>query len=471
MSKLLPFAIYILVALPLSSSKCHAVESSNLGNVIADVRRDIRTETDRLNEVRERIAEERIALARSVESLEDEVSRLRKRADALRELEGEHRSGFARLNEEISHLGDEIDFCSSISSEYRRDMGKRMSVAEERRLQGELTNIDRLLEAEETEDALRVAGPLLDFVARRTEENLGGSVFEGKCLDNSGVLHEGKFVQAGPITFFVSEKLDLAGIAGMKLGSTQPAIISEQDMDAIAKLAGGQEAAVPVDFTLGEAIKVAELKRGWIEHIRAGGIVMYPILALGVVCILIIIWKFVSLSRLKIAVEPSLSSILGLLNEGRLEQAEKEAISLGQPVGPVLVEGVHHHDASREDLEEIMHERILSQTPMLERYLPLLAVSAAAAPLLGLLGTVTGMIHTFNLVTVFGTGKAKLLSSGISEALITTEFGLIIAIPTMLIHAYLSRRVRRVIHTLEKTSISFINCLKIKPGNDSKAGG
>ena len=469
MRSMLLSATLVLFSIALPWLHSHAVESSGLEAVIADVRRDIQAETDRLNKVRERITQERITLAREVKSLQDEVSTLRNRADALHTLELEHQSGFVGLNEEISYLSKEIDFCSSILSEYRREMGKRMSVAEEQRLEIELSAMDKLLEVEETEEALRAIGPLLEFVAKRTEENLGGAVFNGKCLDDSGVLHQGKFVQAGPITFFVSQKLDFGGIAGMKLGSTQPAIVSEQRPETIDRVARGQEAAVPIDFTLGEAIKVAELKRGWLEHIQAGGIVMYPILALGLVCILIVIWKFVSLSRLRTAFDPGLSSILGLLRDEKVKQAEQQALALGQPVGPVLVEGVHHHHASREDLEEIMHERILSQTPMLEKYLPLLAVSAAAAPLLGLLGTVTGMIHTFNLVTVFGTGKAKLLSSGISEALITTEFGLIIAIPTLLIHAYLSRRVRRIIHTLEKTSISFINGLKIKPGNDSGA--
>ena len=81
-------------------------------------------------------------------------------------------------------------------------------------------------------------------------------------------------------------------------------------------------------------------------------------------------------------------------------------------------------------------------------------------PLLGLLGTVTGMIHTFRLVTVFGTGDARLLSGGISEALVTTEFGLMIAIPVLLVHAYLARRVRTIIGRLENRAIEFVGELK-----------
>jgi biopolymer transport protein ExbB len=108
-----------------------------------------------------------------------------------------------------------------------------------------------------------------------------------------------------------------------------------------------------------------------------------------------------------------------------------------------------------------MYEQILSQVPLLERFLSPLAVCASVAPLLGLLGTVTGMIHTFNLITVFGTGDAKLLSGGISEALITTEVGLMIAVPALLIHAYLSRRVRRAVALTQQTAIMFVNATKL----------
>ena len=106
-----------------------------------------------------------------------------------------------------------------------------------------------------------------------------------------------------------------------------------------------------------------------------------------------------------------------------------------------------------------MHERALAVLPLLDRHLGLLAVLGGVAPLLGLLGTVTGMIHTFQLVTVFGSGDAKLLSGGISEALVTTEAGLIIAVPVLLVHAFLSRRVRTLVAALEQTVVGFVNRL------------
>ena len=106
-----------------------------------------------------------------------------------------------------------------------------------------------------------------------------------------------------------------------------------------------------------------------------------------------------------------------------------------------------------------MYEKMLVAKPELEKLLPFLALSAAAAPLLGLLGTVTGMINTFNAITVLGAGDPKTLAGGISEALITTEFGLIVAIPSLLLHAILSRKVKGIIGSMEQTATGFINGL------------
>jgi biopolymer transport protein ExbB len=108
---------------------------------------------------------------------------------------------------------------------------------------------------------------------------------------------------------------------------------------------------------------------------------------------------------------------------------------------------------------------MLAAKPGLESLLPFIALTAAAAPLLGLLGTVTGMISTFNMISLFGTGDPKTLSGGISEALITTEFGLYVAIPAVLAHAFLSRKAKGVLGSMEQTAVGFINGVPDKVGS------
>jgi hypothetical protein len=133
------------------------------------------------------------------------------------------------------------------------------------------------------------------------------------------------------------------------------------------------------------------------------------------------------------------------------------------PVGAMLAIGVEHRREPRELIEEVMYEQVLSTRLKLQSLLPFVAIAASSAPLLGLLGTVTGIINTFKLITVFGSGDVKTLSAGISEALITTEFGLIVAIPSLLMYAFLSRKARGVVGEMEKAAVALANQIGKSP--------
>jgi biopolymer transport protein ExbB len=129
----------------------------------------------------------------------------------------------------------------------------------------------------------------------------------------------------------------------------------------------------------------------------------------------------------------------------------------------MLQTGIEHMGEPHELVEEVMYEQVLATRLKLQRMLPFVAITASSAPLLGLLGTVTGIMNTFTLMTVFGTGDIKTLSSGISEALITTEYGLYVAIPSLLLHAYLSRKTKGVIDQMEKAAIALVNQMAKTP--------
>jgi len=118
----------------------------------------------------------------------------------------------------------------------------------------------------------------------------------------------------------------------------------------------------------------------------------------------------------------------------------------------------------------VLQESILHELPRVERGLSVLAVLGAIAPLLGLLGTVSGMIDTFRVITLFGTGDPKMMSGGISEALITTELGLAVAIPIMLFHTFLSRRVEHIVGEMEEKAVFLTNSIQ-KQAADSGPGG
>ncbi|MEC7487640.1 MAG: MotA/TolQ/ExbB proton channel family protein, partial [Verrucomicrobiota bacterium] len=175
------------------------------------------------------------------------------------------------------------------------------------------------------------------------------------------------------------------------------------------------------------------------------------------VCLLVGVFKLQEITKFKAADPDEVLSVLRPIENNDVEAAKSAALAVSGAGSELLQAGLDNIDEKRGTLEEILYEKILSIRPKLERLLPFMALTAASAPLLGLLGTVTGMIKTFNLITIFGTGDAKSLSSGISEALVTTELGLIVAIPSLIMHGLLSRMARQKIGDMEQAAVSFTN--------------
>ncbi|NOZ85205.1 MAG: hypothetical protein GXP49_02870 [Deltaproteobacteria bacterium] len=189
----------------------------------------------------------------------------------------------------------------------------------------------------------------------------------------------------------------------------------------------------------------------------AGGFVMWPILALAVLAVLILFERIFILRKAHTNSNRLMKEVGKEIAKGDWGKAAEDCHKRPGAVARVLETILRHRELPRSQLEELVNESILAERPTLERFLPALNVIAAVAPLLGLLGTVTGMIGTFLVITEHGTGDPRLLSGGISEALLTTEFGLIVAIPTLLVHALLSSRVDHVLSDMEINALKLLN--------------
>jgi biopolymer transport protein ExbB len=146
-----------------------------------------------------------------------------------------------------------------------------------------------------------------------------------------------------------------------------------------------------------------------------------------------------------------------LVSEGKLEAALEASRQLKGATYRVLAAAVRNLERDRAHIEDIISEQILHESTYLNRFGSLIMVIAAVAPLLGLLGTVTGMISTFDIITEFGTGDPKLLSGGISIALVTTEIGLAVAIPALIFGNLLSGWAESIKDEMEKTALHVIN--------------
>lgn len=180
---------------------------------------------------------------------------------------------------------------------------------------------------------------------------------------------------------------------------------------------------------------------GIVEKWHEGQLVGYIISAIGVVAVLLALWRFMVLSGVSARVNAQLKS-----NEARTNN----------PLGRVLKVSEENPGMDAESLELKLHEAVLKERPAIESGLNLLKIIAMVAPLLGLLGTVIGMIITFQQITIFGAGDPKNMASGISQALVTTVLGLCVAIPTVLLHTFVNGRAQRILHILEEQSAGIV---------------
>ncbi|MCK5834952.1 MAG: MotA/TolQ/ExbB proton channel family protein, partial [Lentisphaeria bacterium] len=259
---------------------------------------------------------------------------------------------------------------------------------------------------------------------------------------------QGKLTQYGPIAYFESTDQGIQGIA-----------IEQNDIFLLKEVKYGPR-LFPVYFSKKEALMDTE--SSFVEHLKKGKVAIIPMIILAIVCLFVAIFRSLALVGIvKKQYEVEVKEIAHVCSDDK-GKALGLAQQLPRPLNTIMVEAVKHHHISKEHLEEVLYERVTLEIPTLDKWLTVLAVGASAAPLLGLLGTVTGMIHTFALITQHGSGDAALLSSGISEALITTEVGLVIAIPALIIHAWLSNKVSRSIALTQKGALIFVNALKVK---------
>jgi biopolymer transport protein ExbB len=195
------------------------------------------------------------------------------------------------------------------------------------------------------------------------------------------------------------------------------------------------------------------------EYMRKGGPVMIPLALILLWGVVLIIWKLILFGR-KMTVNTSLShTVMDYLSKNEPAKAHEYASKHRGVVAKIVQTCLEHSKWNRQSAEKAVREILVEEVPLLNKHLTTIAVIAGAAPLLGLLGTVSGMISLFEVITNYGTGDPKLMAGGISEALVTTEAGLIVAIPILLTHNFLRNRSVDIQAQMEKHAIHILNRL------------
>jgi len=282
----------------------------------------------------------------------------------------------------------------------------------------------------------------------------------GRFFLADGTEVDGTIVHVGNIAAY--------GVSAQGGGALAPAgdnrfkVWSASSQDTAAALAAGDAPATLDIFLFESSQNAIEEKAGktLLGVINSGGTIAWIIVALGALAALLIILRIIFLRAASASTDRVAREVGPLVKAGKRKEALKACKQLKGSTARVVASAVRNLERDRAHIEDIVSEQILHESAHLNRFGAFIIVIAAVAPLLGLLGTVTGMISTFDIITEFGTGDPKLLSSGISIALVTTEVGLAVAIPALIFGNLLSGWAESIKDAMEKAALHVMNQYK-----------
>ena len=267
--------------------------------------------------------------------------------------------------------------------------------------------------------------------------------FATTVVDQTGLEQQGYVIRVGAFNLVSDGKYLRHNHSTSKVAELvrQPSSRFTETTRDLASANPGALVPFGIDPTRGTLLEALIKEPNLRERVESGGIVGYIIIAVGILALLLALERIITLSLTRSKIK---------------SQMKSSEVKNNNPLGRVLAVHKENRAVDPDTLELKLAEAIIRERPRLERFIPLLKIIAVAAPLMGLLGTVIGMILTFQAITLFGTGDPKLMAGGISQALVTTVLGLLVAIPTVFMHSIASTMAKGVVHTLEEQSAGLI---------------
>lgn len=428
---------------------------------------DLADSNKRYSEQASFIQTQKLKISRKLLKLESENQNLRDQSGfALRQRDSQTMS-IEKLEYEVENLEQVVSYIENLLRDYASSFNKELPVGERKRFEAQLKPLLSFQPSGNWSDKienLESGFMFLESSVRRSFELLGGYQYEGEAILENGLLSLGRFSQIGPFSSFTATKTQDAGIIDLSDYQRARLIMPDNWMKVseLSELDSKQKGWLYLDPTLFDAVEISKIKRNWLDEVRKGGIWIYPILFFASVSFLVALFKSVQVYSVRRPQTQEIENIILHLRKQKEEgQTATYKLHCPGPIGDSLRVLLENATENKELLEEMLYERILEAQSNLEKYLPLIAITMATAPLLGLLGTVTGMIETFRQIMLFGSSDMGNLAGGISEALVTTKYGLISAIPALIIHSLLSRKIQGILSEMEKTGSAILNSVQI----------
>ncbi|WP_425356788.1 MotA/TolQ/ExbB proton channel family protein [Vreelandella neptunia] len=371
------------------------------------------------------------ALASALEQARAENEEAQQQSQALQAQQEEQTNQASELSERQAEQGEALS--SLLANLTRHSSEVRNALGEESLLTLEEVSLPPRLDEVEVLERSQLE-VVVDRLATLTARTGRAERLTLPVADANGEVSPREIVRLGDFAAFTESELLQRGE-----GENSLAVLPRTPAEISASLAAyyqGESSVFAVDPTQGSVLEALAQQPSLWERFQQGGYVGYVVVALGILGMIIGLGQYLYLVLVSLRVKRQRNAL--------------DHLQANNPLGRVLLrfEGMDKHQTP-EALEARLDEAVLAELPKLERSQPMVKLLAAIAPLLGLLGTVTGMIVTFQAITVFGTGDPQLMAGGISQALVTTVLGLITAVPLLFVQTALAGRSRYLTHVIE----------------------
>lgn len=423
-----------------SSSKAKA---ESLDQLLSMVRDGYRGEREAINKREAEFKRSKEKQAMMLREAETELARLKQSSEVLEQRFQANETKLTELEEtlrtRLGNMAELFGVVRQVAGDTRAQVSNSIISAEK---PNRSAPIEKLAQTESLPSLPELEYLWYVLLEEMTES---GKVvrFDAPVVSAAGEEHTQKVIRAGTFTAISQGKYlqwspEVAKLT--ELGR-QPAEAYLATVSSFEKQTGDELGALAIDPSRGAILALLVDTPDFDERVKQGGIVGYITMTLGALALLLGILRFLQLFITSVKIR------------GQLGAATPR---LSNPLGRILSIHSTSPDMDVETLERKLDEAIIRESARLERALWLIKIVAVSAPLLGLLGTVTGMIRTFQAITLFGTGDPRLMAGGISEALVTTMIGLFVAIPLVLLHAGLSSMSKRMTGILEEQSAGIV---------------
>jgi len=403
--------------------------------------------------------------------LEAQKRALKKR---LKILENDRKQAVEEAERKRDHLQGELTALRQTRDDLKRQLrkldersksnGQGPEILERTFKQASSTLADYPMEFQPPEEPGQYKGALPTLFVRGTdaiERSRSIRVGSGEFFLPDGTKTDGEIVRIGHVAAYgLSE--DHAG-ALAPAGKGRLKLWDEPTADTARAVADGESPGTLETFLFESLDEEVDQKaeETWYQTVQNGGIVAWVIVGLGLLGVLMVLARAVTLAWTGSNARRVVREVTGQVADGQSSDALEYCEEASGAASRILSTALDNITRDRGEIEDLVSEAMMREAPRIERFGSAILVLAAVAPLLGLLGTVTGMIATFDIITEFGTGDPRMLSGGISEALITTQFGLAVAIPLLLVGNLLKGWAERIQSRLERGALRVVNLVEL----------